>query len=869
MDFLKSAVASAIAKGPPFPYTFGDRVDLDPSIWTLYNGTRREDGSNCSIFSFDVTANKARLPLARNALRKLRTLRHPGVIKVLDTVETDTYIYIATERVVPLRWHVKRKSLSPETLKWGLFNVARTIKFINDDATSIHGSLKVSSVYTSESGEWKLNGFEVLSNVKDDDAIIYSYGSLVPDAGRYTPPELLRSGWDAIKRSNHWAVDSFNFGVLIFEVFNGDYTGPDQAGQTKNVPPTMQTGCKRLTNANPKARISVANFLEMGQRSGSFFDSPLIKLTDGIENLGVKSEPEREQFLDDLNDLTDDFPEDFFKMKVLPELLKSVEFGGGGPKAFALVMKIGAKLSNDDFESMVTPVVLRLFANPDRAIRVCLLDNLPLMIDRFTQRIVNDKIFPQIVLKQVKPIYIDDMHSNANGPPQVSGFTDIAPVVREQTLESVLVFVPKLSDRTINGELLRYLAKTANDEQPGIRTNTTICLGKIAKNLGTSQRAKVLMAAFTRSLRDPFVHARNASLMALAATAEYFSPEDCACRILPAISPVLLDKEKLVRDQGNKTLDVFLQKIRKAAATLPDSALPPAATAGDANGVARMSTPQPGGPANAPSVPGSWAGWAISSFTNKISAAAGQIESGGSTASTPAAAAAAAAATARNDASAARSSSSTDLNRSRPTTSSASALHRQALSSPPAAQSLSRTSSNAGGDAFFSDAADDAFDTGADTAWGDLDDGFGDEGNDGEDTGAWGADSSEDASKSKQASSAAGSRTVSGSNGSSAGGVHPFGSDDAEPDFAGWLAAQEAKKKGVIAGKSLPKGLVKTGSSTSSKRPALSTTSSATKVSTSAAAAKPVAKPAAKPTAKKIDLKPKQTDETDAWDDGW
>lgn len=41
MDFLKSAVASAISSGPPFPYSFGDRVDVDDSIWTLYNGTRR------------------------------------------------------------------------------------------------------------------------------------------------------------------------------------------------------------------------------------------------------------------------------------------------------------------------------------------------------------------------------------------------------------------------------------------------------------------------------------------------------------------------------------------------------------------------------------------------------------------------------------------------------------------------------------------------------------------------------------------------------------------------------------------------------------------------------------------------------------
>jgi SCY1-like protein 1 len=84
-------------------------------------------------------------------------------------------------------------------------------------------------------------------------------------------------------------------------------------------------------------------------------------------------------------------------MKVLPELLKSVEFGGGGPKAFSVVMKISTKLSNDDFDAKITPVVIRLFGNPDRAIRVCLLDALPQMIDRLSQKVVNDKLFPHIV----------------------------------------------------------------------------------------------------------------------------------------------------------------------------------------------------------------------------------------------------------------------------------------------------------------------------------------------------------------------------------------------------------------------------------------------------------------------------------------
>lgn len=99
----------------------------------------------------------------------------------------------------------------------------------------------------------------------------------------------------------------------------------------------------------------------------------------------------------DLDSLSDDFPEDYFKMKILPELLKSVEFGGGGPKVFGVVMKISKKLTDEEFESKITPAIVRLFGSPDRAIRVCLLDNLPLMIDRLPQKVVNDKIFPQMV----------------------------------------------------------------------------------------------------------------------------------------------------------------------------------------------------------------------------------------------------------------------------------------------------------------------------------------------------------------------------------------------------------------------------------------------------------------------------------------
>jgi len=41
MDFLKSAVVSAIAKTSSVPYSFDAKIDIDQSIWTLHNSTKK------------------------------------------------------------------------------------------------------------------------------------------------------------------------------------------------------------------------------------------------------------------------------------------------------------------------------------------------------------------------------------------------------------------------------------------------------------------------------------------------------------------------------------------------------------------------------------------------------------------------------------------------------------------------------------------------------------------------------------------------------------------------------------------------------------------------------------------------------------
>jgi len=65
-------------------------------------------------------------------------------------------------------------------------------------------------------------------------------------------------------------------------------------------------------------------------------------------------------------------------------------------------------------------------------------------------------------------------------PHVATGFSDTTVSIHELIMKSMLVLAPKLSQRIISGSLLKYLSKLHVDEDPGIRTNTTILLGNIA-----------------------------------------------------------------------------------------------------------------------------------------------------------------------------------------------------------------------------------------------------------------------------------------------------------------------------------------------------------------------------------------------------
>ncbi|PPQ93682.1 LOW QUALITY PROTEIN: hypothetical protein CVT25_012741 [Psilocybe cyanescens] len=612
MDYLRTlgsaAVSSLVQKsGLNLPFSLGSKLAQVEGYYTIYDATKRDDGSLVSVFEYDFSDSKKNSkPFAQNALRKLRTTRHPDVLKFMDAVESDTSIYIMTERVRSLssvlpQYSSKSAQEREDWLLWGLHRISVALTFLNDQCLSTHGKICPCSIFLSPSGEWKLGGFELLSNPKDEGALLYTMGGLLPGSAAWASPEVKKSGWSTLKEADPACADAYALGLLLHAVFNPTHPPPPTAEPPHSPPAPTSRGAipssvfpsfKKLLNPNPKGRLSVKAFLEIGMaETGFFVNNRLVKVCSGLDNFALANEAEKNMLLKTLKESASSFPPEFASYRVLPSLISALEFGGASAATILpLVLHFGANTPPEDYPKVILAPIIKLYASPDRGTRMALLEHLPEYIDKLDKKAVSDKIFPHLQL----------------------GFSDTVAIIREATVKSIILFAPKLSDRIINNDLLRLLAKSQTDPEPSIRTNTCILIGRLGPTLGYNTKRKVLVPAFSRALKDPFVHARVAGLMAFMASIDCFETPELASKVIPNMAFTLVDDEKLVRDQAFKALEIFVKKLEEHASHMPETAV--------------LNIDSPGGPSPAPATlvnsaagaASSLAGWAITNLGKKV-----------------------------------------------------------------------------------------------------------------------------------------------------------------------------------------------------------------------------------------------------------
>ncbi|XP_008207719.1 N-terminal kinase-like protein isoform X2 [Nasonia vitripennis] len=578
-----------------FPYEIGEPIDrgLDnKSIWSLHKAKRKGAAAattttgtalaeEVSVFVFQVKPGaEYQLEIARAAVKRLKTLRHPSILAYLDSLETDKTIYLATERVEPLHNRLSRVADIGEGskrelyLSWGIFQITRALSFLNNDGNLRHNNVHLWSVFVNEeSGEWKLGSVEYMT------AVDAPYISLSQALQVYRPPDAKENSKPVTKCS----VDMWGLGCLIWEAFNGPLTAAGNLDAMDQIPKPLVMVYQEIISSKPEMRPNPADMIVRCRSNGGFFKNDLVDALLFLEEIQVKEKNEKSRFFSQLTAQLDGFPEGVGRYKILPQLIAAYEYGDAGSAVLPPLLQLGKALPDAEYQKRVVPCVVKLFASNDRATRLRLLQQLDRFVNHLQPVTVNEAIFPQVA----------------------RGFLDTNPAVREQTIKSIVHLAPKLDYNNLNVEVLRYFAKLqSKDEQGGIRTNTTVCLGKIAQHLHPQIRQKVLIGAFIRGTRDPFPPARSASVLALAATQQYFFLQEVANKILPALCPLTTDPDKGVRDNAFRTIRGFLSKLERVS---EDPGLRESMEA-DVN----TATPSLSNAA------ATWAGWAVTAVTAKF-----------------------------------------------------------------------------------------------------------------------------------------------------------------------------------------------------------------------------------------------------------
>ncbi|GJQ78354.1 hypothetical protein Trydic_g22181 [Trypoxylus dichotomus] len=529
-----------------FGFDIGEPVPglQEKSVWTLHKGKKKGTNEEVSVFVFETkNSTEAQVDIAKTAVKRLKTLRHPSILTFLDSFESEKLIYLATEYVEPLPHHLEKLQIDPQHkefyIAWGIFQITRALSFLNNDGNLRHNNVNIWSVFVNSAGEWKLGSVEYITNAQDHNSIV---NKITPSLEIYDPPE--KNDPMKLRQMTKCSTDMWGLGCLIWEVFNGPLSQQTSLKTLNKIPSQLGPLYCELVGANVGARPNPADIITRCRKFGGYFKNDLVDTLLFLEEIQIKDKNEKSRFFSNLTPHLENFPATVCKHKILPQLITAFEYGDAGSAVLAPMFKLGKLLDSQSYQKKIVPCVVKLFSSNDRMTRSKLLQQLEHFIGHLQPSTVNDQIFPQVA----------------------HGFMDTNTTIREQTVKSMIHLAPKLNYNNLNNELLRHFARLQmKDEHGGIRTNTTICLGKIAQHLHPQVRQKVLISAFIRAMRDPFPPARNAGIMALSATQHYYLLVEVSSRILPALCQLTTDPEKSVRDAAFRAIKGFLGKLEKVS----------------------------------------------------------------------------------------------------------------------------------------------------------------------------------------------------------------------------------------------------------------------------------------------------------------
>lgn len=505
-------------------YSFSSSPTFTCDPWSVYTGRPKSSSSSSSparvsilIFdkkrfenyllnygiikskssSHDKTVLQDAYEVLRSQVSNLSKLKHPNILSVIEPLEEHSknfmfvteYVTGSLESVFAngdeetnfFKGHVREDIV----IQRGILEIVQALDFIHNRASFVHLDIQPRSVLINENSDWKVFGLGHLMKLPQGtntaDYFLPQYDPRVPSFMHldlnYTAPEVV------LDNSVSFKSDYFSLGLLIYMLYFGKslFSAEGSSSQYKGeyakferrlatiswdqvfnkLPANLKPCIPKLMNRDIYSRYdNISEFLD-----SEFFQDPLIKTLNFLDDLPTKTHEERAVFLKGLDELLPRYPVSLQQRKFLTVLLRALEQECKDKttqvqcisREVELIIKIGSTVSQLTFQERIFPELIEKTRFPIilRNATMALIENIPTLREK-----IKKDDFLELIAKPLLTFTLHDMEG------------DRAPVAQETLLARMNLIASLFDFVTMKNFLMPLISH--------LFTKTTSLMVKIA-----------------------------------------------------------------------------------------------------------------------------------------------------------------------------------------------------------------------------------------------------------------------------------------------------------------------------------------------------------------------------------------------------
>ncbi|XP_050538238.1 SCY1-like protein 2 isoform X2 [Daktulosphaira vitifoliae] len=419
-------------------------------IWKVYEGFRKPDGKEVSIFVFEKKlADKLHKPrrketvteILKKSVHYLEMLRQPKLIlKVVHSVEdcNETLAFAAepviaslanilayqasiggrsgsgppstgashTTSALPRPAHAREYNFLDFEIKYGIRQIAEALDFLSPQVH--HHNVCPSSILVTKTGTWKLSGLEFIVQTETRERITCTpWTSRLPKMAQpdldYIAPEVQLSSYC----SSH--SDMFSLGMVIFAIFNNgrpliqanhsSSTYMKQLDVLENqihnvlpkVPAQLQEMASKMLSKDVDARPAVKNLLHT-----PYFCDRFVETVQTLDIINMKDLTQKCQFYKiTLKESLPFIPKKIWYQRVWPFLQHEMMKSDVSAAVLHPVIFLIQESTLEDYETLMLPAMSKIFNGPKHVpVQVILLENLHVILDKTPRDDIRKEVLP-------------------------------------------------------------------------------------------------------------------------------------------------------------------------------------------------------------------------------------------------------------------------------------------------------------------------------------------------------------------------------------------------------------------------------------------------------------------------------------------